>query len=125
MLARNVQVIADGLARYIFNLSAVDPQGAGGSVFPTATVHKDFLWAWLDFLSQQPRSAQLLTKDHPVVLGLEQVGGSCLVLLELQQDALIRVVLFLVYIVDLLLLLQALSRYTHDVHKSVHRPEKR
>jgi len=37
-------------------------------------VHRDSLEMWLDFLGHYPRSPQLLiNKDHPIIVGLEQV----------------------------------------------------
>ena len=35
-------------------------------------VHRDFLWAWLEFLSGHALSPQLLKEGHPVVKGLEE-----------------------------------------------------
>jgi hypothetical protein len=72
-LALNVYALADGLARYLYNLSSVEGlggQGAGLAVFPQ--VHSKYLASWLDFLSGRPRSPQLVTEDHPVVAGLQQ-----------------------------------------------------
>jgi hypothetical protein len=72
-LALNVYALADGLARYLYNLSSVEGlggQGAGLAVFPQ--VHSKYLASWLDFLSGHPRSPQLVTEDHPVVAGLQQ-----------------------------------------------------
>ena len=77
-LALNVYALADGLARYLYNLSSVEglgSQGAGLAVFPQ--VHSKYLASWLAFLSGHPRSPQLVTEDHPVVAGLQQVRGVC------------------------------------------------
>ncbi len=38
-------------------------------------VHTDFLKAWMEFLASNARSPQLMTQEHPVVTGLEQVGN--------------------------------------------------
>ena len=35
-------------------------------------VETESIGAWLDYLTSQPRSAQLLSKDSPLVLSLEQ-----------------------------------------------------
>ena len=47
-----------------------------GEVFDggVASVHPDYLTAWVEFLSGHARSPQLLDREHPVVTGLEQVG---------------------------------------------------
>ncbi|XP_015924730.1 BOS complex subunit ncln isoform X2 [Parasteatoda tepidariorum] len=72
-LARNVKVIAEALARHMYNIS--------GDVLSTAIfsegllVQKDYLKAWIDLLSSQPRSAQLLASGHskqPLLSSLEQ-----------------------------------------------------
>lgn len=66
-------------------------------------VHRDSLEMWLDFLGHYPRSPQLLiNKDHPIIVGLEQVrwysfiiqlirsGGSLISQLIRSSDKLIR-----------------------------------
>ena len=42
-----------------------------------ASVHPDYLRAWVEFLSGHARSPQLLNREHPVVTGLEQVRLTC------------------------------------------------
>ena len=69
VLARNVHVLAEGVAHYLYNLSSGEQKGL--SVFPG--VHSQFLAAWMDFLSSHARSPQLLNGEHPLVAGLEQV----------------------------------------------------
>lgn len=74
LLARNVKIIAEGLARHIYNISEVD---SGSPSFPFLNtdgynVHQDFLEIWLEFLTSYARSPQLLNSKHPVVIGLEQ-----------------------------------------------------
>ncbi|XP_069689048.1 BOS complex subunit NCLN [Periplaneta americana] len=61
-LAENTQIIAEALARHIFNLSS-------GEVFSNSLgVEADSLRSWLDFLCTHPRSAQLLAeKSSPLV----------------------------------------------------------
>ena len=77
-----MHALADGLARYLYNLSSptaglgaegagLGAERAGLAVFPQ--VHLQYLSSWLEFLSRQARSPQLLTEDHPVVTGLHQV----------------------------------------------------
>ena len=72
-LTLNIHAVADGLARYLYNLSSMEGlrQGERLTVFPR--VHSEYLVSWLDFLSSHARSPQLLTEDHPVVTGLYQV----------------------------------------------------
>lgn len=69
VLARNVKVIAESLARHIFNLHG---QGSLEIFNEGLQVEEGLVSAWLDFLSSQPRAAQLLTKDSSVVTTLEQ-----------------------------------------------------
>ncbi|EEC15140.1 Nicalin-1, putative, partial [Ixodes scapularis] len=51
-LARNVKVIAEALARLLYN-TTLDGSDA---------LQEDYLGAWVDFLASQPRGAQLLAK---------------------------------------------------------------
>ena len=117
VLTRNVKIIAESLARHIFNMTESNtvseihvliynytqhmvplpppppppppPQSEVSNGFHD--VHKDFMWTWLKDLSRQALSPQLVHEDHPIIKDLEE----------------------------------ALGRYTHDVTKSVHKPEKR
>ncbi|KAJ9573916.1 hypothetical protein L9F63_008715, partial [Diploptera punctata] len=67
-LAENTQVVAEALARHVFNLSS-------GQVFSDSLgVEVDSMRSWLDFLTSQPRSAQLLAdKNSPLVSSLKDV----------------------------------------------------
>ncbi|KAK9754749.1 Peptidase family M28 [Popillia japonica] len=66
-LVQNTQVIAEALASQIYNVSA-------GEVFgKSLKVEKSSLEAWIDYLSSQPRAAQILCqKDNPVVAFLRE-----------------------------------------------------
>ena len=69
--------MADGLARYLYNLSSlVGLQGEGERerLMAFSPASSTFLSAWLDFLSGHARSPQLLTEDHPLVTGLLQAS---------------------------------------------------
>lgn len=65
-LAENTQIVAEALARHIFNLTS-------GEVFSsTLGVEIDSLRSWLDFIATQPRSAELLSeKSNPLVISLK------------------------------------------------------
>ena len=72
-LALNVHVLAEGLTRYLYNLSSLEGLGQGeGAAVPQ--VHSKYLSSWLDFLASHARSPQLLLDGHPVVSGLQEVG---------------------------------------------------
>ncbi|KRT85740.1 Peptidase [Oryctes borbonicus] len=66
-LVQNTQVIAEALASQIYNVSI-------GEVFAKSLkVEKSSLEAWIDFLSLQPRAAQILCqKDNPLVAFLRE-----------------------------------------------------
>nr|XP_054756701.1 BOS complex subunit ncln-like [Lytechinus pictus] len=62
-LARNVKIIAETLAHHIFGIGSSDME-----VFVDGyDVNKDSIDAWIKYLSSEPRSAQLLTKDQPLL----------------------------------------------------------
>ena len=50
-------------------------------IISSQKVKEDYLKAWLDRLSDTPRSPQLFTKDHPLLIGLEQVLLCCFVVM--------------------------------------------
>ncbi|KAJ8303862.1 LOW QUALITY PROTEIN: hypothetical protein KUTeg_017445 [Tegillarca granosa] len=60
-LSRNIQIIAESIARHIYNLTK------------TFDVQEDVVSAWIEQLTAQPRAAQLLGKDHSLLLTLEEV----------------------------------------------------
>uniref|UniRef100_A0A147BV28 Nicalin n=1 Tax=Ixodes ricinus TaxID=34613 RepID=A0A147BV28_IXORI len=70
-LARNVKVIAEALARLLYNTTL---DGSDVEVFrDSLALQEDYLGAWVDFLASQPRGAQLLAKGKsPLVATLEQ-----------------------------------------------------
>lgn len=62
-LARNVKIIAEGLARHIFGLGS-----SGVEVFVDGyDINTDSIDSWINYVSSEPRSAQLLTKDQPLI----------------------------------------------------------
>lgn len=71
-LARNVKIIAEALARHMYNLTGK----IKANIFTDGlAVQKQFLAAWIDYLSSNSRSAQLLASTsprHPLVTTLEQ-----------------------------------------------------
>ncbi|XP_042604967.1 nicalin-1 isoform X2 [Cyprinus carpio] len=75
-LSRNTKVIAEALARVIYNLTeklSYVPQGVGGDlqIFTEQMVQEDQLASLVDWLTAQPRAAQLLDKDSSIVNTLE------------------------------------------------------
>lgn len=75
-LSRNVKVLVEGLARHIFNLSGKSYgehfEIFNGEVSPDI----DHMEAWLSHLSSEPRSQQLITKDHRLLTAFEETLNS-------------------------------------------------
>ncbi|XP_029939396.1 BOS complex subunit ncln isoform X5 [Salarias fasciatus] len=69
-LGRNTKVVAEALARVIYNLTE---KGAPGDlqIFTEQMVQEEHLSAVVDWLTAQPRAAQLVDKDSSVVSTLE------------------------------------------------------
>ncbi|XP_053177646.1 nicalin-1 isoform X2 [Scomber japonicus] len=69
-LSRNTKVVAEALARVIYNLTE---KGAPGDlqIFSEQMVQEEQLSAVVDWLTAQPRAAQLVDKDSSVVSTLE------------------------------------------------------
>ncbi|KAM4739179.1 BOS complex subunit ncln isoform 2-T2 [Anableps anableps] len=69
-LSRNTKVVAEALARVIYNLTE---KGASGDlqIFTEQMVQEEHLSAVVDWLTAQPRAAQLVDKDSSVVSTLE------------------------------------------------------
>ncbi|XP_059425032.1 BOS complex subunit ncln isoform X3 [Carassius carassius] len=70
-LSRNTKVIAEALARVIYNLT---DKGVGGDLqifTEQMQVQEDQLESMVDWLTAQPRAAQLLDKDSSIVNTLE------------------------------------------------------
>ncbi|XP_034164452.1 nicalin-1 isoform X2 [Pangasianodon hypophthalmus] len=73
-LSRNTKLIAEALARVIYNLT---DKGTNGDleIFTEQMVQEDQLLSLVDWLSTQPRAAQLVDKDSSVVSTLEYYLG--------------------------------------------------
>ncbi|XP_068693928.1 BOS complex subunit ncln-like isoform X2 [Montipora foliosa] len=71
-LERNIAFMAEVLVRHIFNLTTKgyprDMKVFGGSM----AVDSHFVKTWTDYLSSHARAAQMFSKDHPLLTGLEQ-----------------------------------------------------
>ncbi|XP_072295125.1 BOS complex subunit ncln isoform X2 [Eucyclogobius newberryi] len=69
-LGRNTKIVAEALARVIYNLTE---KGAPGDlqIFTEQMVQEEQLSAVVDWLTAQPRAAQLVDKDSSVVSTLE------------------------------------------------------
>ena len=93
VLTRNVKIIAEGLARHIFNMTENNTVSdiPWSNIFLCEFYLCELCESSGGELSGHALSPQLVNEDHPVIKSLEE----------------------------------ALSRYTHDVTKSVHKPEKR
>lgn len=71
-LERNVKLIAESLARHIFNLTTKGHQQSVEVFKDALSVDRQYITTWMDYLSSQARPAQLITKDHQFLHGLEQ-----------------------------------------------------
>lgn len=70
-LARNVKVLAEALARILYNVT--DNESSLQVFRSSLGLQEDYLGAWADLLSSQPRGAQLMAKGKaPLVSMLEQ-----------------------------------------------------
>ncbi|XP_064608542.1 BOS complex subunit ncln-like [Liolophura sinensis] len=69
VVKRNTYIVAEALARYIYNLSS---QGSFQLFGEGLTVEESLMEAWLDELTRQPRACQLLPKDHSLVQTLTE-----------------------------------------------------
>ncbi|XP_035504215.1 nicalin-1 isoform X1 [Scophthalmus maximus] len=70
-LGRNAKVVAEALARVIYNLTEKGAPGDLQIFTEQMQVQEDHLSAVVDWLTAQPRAAQLLDKDSSVVSTLE------------------------------------------------------
>ncbi|XP_029639648.1 nicalin [Octopus sinensis] len=69
VLSRNIQIIAEALARHIYNLTN---QGQFRLFTDGLEVQDDLITAWLDCLTSQPRATPLIPKDHSIITNLEE-----------------------------------------------------
>lgn len=70
-LTRNVKVLAEALARILYNVT--DNESSLQVFRSSLGLQEDYLGAWVDLLSSQPRGAQLMAKGKaPLVSMLEQ-----------------------------------------------------
>ncbi|MBN3279221.1 NCLN protein, partial [Polyodon spathula] len=70
-LSRNTKIIAEALARVIYNLTEKGAPGDLQIFTEQMQVQEDQLSSVLDWLTSQPRAAQLVDKESPVVSTLE------------------------------------------------------
>lgn len=76
VLARNVQLVAEALARYMFDLSNNGLVGSGRvvhrQIFTNAmAVDESYLSHWMDVMTTTPRHTLFLKKDDALVKALE------------------------------------------------------
>lgn len=71
-LERNIGFIAEVLVRHIFNLTTKGYPRNLKIFSGSMAVDSHFVKTWTDYLGSQARAAQLFTKDHPFLTGLEQ-----------------------------------------------------
>ncbi|KXJ26263.1 nicalin [Exaiptasia diaphana] len=70
-LERNINFIAEGLARHIFNLTKKGYSKDLKVFTQGLAVDSEFIKTWMNYLGHLPRPAQALHKDHPFLQGIE------------------------------------------------------
>lgn len=73
MLTLNVHILAEGVARFLYNISE-EAVGQGERLMTFPEGHSEYLVSWLDYLSSYARSPQLLHDNHPMLSGLQGVS---------------------------------------------------
>ena len=68
-LSRNIQILAEALARHVYNLSS---QGNLRLFSEGLEVQSDLIAAWLNQLTAKSRATQLIHKDHGLLTTLEE-----------------------------------------------------
>jgi len=71
-LHRNIKIISEGIARHLFNLSGKGYSDRLEVFSGNLAIDTDHIQSWLEHLSSQPRSQQIISKDHALLQGLEQ-----------------------------------------------------
>ncbi|XP_061682270.1 BOS complex subunit ncln isoform X3 [Syngnathoides biaculeatus] len=74
-LSRNTKVVAEALARVVYNLTEKEAPSDMHIFTEQMQVQEEHLFAMVDWLSAQPRAAQLVDKDSSVVSTLEYQLG--------------------------------------------------
>jgi len=77
-LGRNIKILAEGLARHLFNLTGKGYSNRLEVFSDDLAIDYDHMNSWLEHLSSQPRSQQIISKDHSLLTGLEQYLGQYL-----------------------------------------------
>ncbi|XP_078681342.1 BOS complex subunit NCLN-like [Branchiostoma floridae x Branchiostoma belcheri] len=72
VLTRNIRVLAEALARHIYNLTAKGHDGSMEIFQDGLNLHPKSIEAWLNLVTSQPRAAQLIGKDHTLLSTMEQ-----------------------------------------------------
>jgi len=71
-LKKNIKVIGEGLARHIFNLTGKGFSNRVEVFSGGLSVDNDHIDSWIEHLSKEPRSQQLITKDHKLLAAFEE-----------------------------------------------------
>ncbi len=72
VLLRNIEFIAESLAKLVFGFQSKELRVFEGSV----AVNNHFVESWLDTITAAPRVAPFIPKKSPIVVGLEKVKRS-------------------------------------------------
>nr|XP_032831748.1 nicalin [Petromyzon marinus] len=74
-LSRNVKILGEALARYIYNLTGKGTTGEFEVFSEQLRLQEEQMGAMLDWLASQPRAAPLVGPDHALVTTLEHHMG--------------------------------------------------
>lgn len=72
VLKRNIKVIGEGIARHIFNLTGKGFSNRVEVFSGDLQIDEDHVDSWIEHISEEPRSQQLITKDHKLLTAFEE-----------------------------------------------------
>lgn len=78
VMKRNIKVLAEGLSRHIFNLSGKGYSNRLEVFSGDLDIDSDHVDSWVSHLSNEPRSQQLITKEHRLLTSFEETMGQYL-----------------------------------------------
>ncbi|XP_057307318.1 BOS complex subunit ncln-like [Hydractinia symbiolongicarpus] len=74
-LWRNIKILSEGLARHVFNLSEKSYSSKLEIFSGDLSLDKDHINSWIERVTSEPRSQQLISKDHRLLTAFEESLG--------------------------------------------------
>lgn len=71
-LKRNTKIIAEGIARHVFNLTGKGYTKNAEVFSGDLAIDDDYMESWKEYLTSHPRSQQLIAKDSKLLVALEE-----------------------------------------------------